>query len=183
MLLKKLNTDTVVRDWERETTNILRTNELSKKQLFKLIKKKKIEVTVNFEAKYIELIKEIRSFDSINPRRTNALWNGKTIIDFYPFVVSLQESIHSYYQVSAKIDEKVLKLVAEKKRAVMHCMKEGFETFWNENNRNVERYSKNLAEVVLELHELQSLVCDKYEIIESTVQSISSCPLKEEILG
>jgi len=28
--------------------------------------------------------------------------------------------------VSAKIDEKVLKLVAEKKRAVMHCIKEGF---------------------------------------------------------
>lgn len=64
-------------------------------------------------------------------------------------MVSLQESIHSYHQVSAKIDEKVLKLVAEKKRAVMHCIKEGFETFWNENNKNVERYSKNLAEVVL----------------------------------
>ena len=83
-------------------------------------------------------------------------------MDFYPFVVSLQESIHSYHQVSAKIDEKVSKLVAEKKRAVMLCIKEGFETYWNENNKNVDKYSKNLAEVVLELHELQSLVCEKY---------------------
>lgn len=105
------------------------------------------------------------------------------MIDFYPFVVSLQESIHSYHQVSAKIDEKVLKLVAEKKRAVMYCIKDGFETFWNENNKNVERYSKNLAEVVLELHELQSLVCEKYEIIESTIQSLISCPLKEDVLN
>ena len=96
-----------------------------------MIKKKKFEVSVNFDAKYIELIKEIRSFDSIHPKKSNILWTGKTLIDFYPFVVSLQESIHSYYQVSAKIDEKILKLVAEKKRAVMHCMKEGFETFWN----------------------------------------------------
>ena len=122
-LLKKLNTDNIIRQWQKETANTLKTNELNKKQLFKLIKKKKFEVTVNFESKYIELIKEIRSFDSIHPKKSNILWTGKTLIDFYPFVVSLQESIHSYYQVSAKIDEKVLKLVAEKKRAVMHCMK------------------------------------------------------------
>ena len=62
-------------------------------------------------------------------------------------------------------------------------MKEGFETFWNENNKNVEKYSKNLAEVVLELHELQSLVCEKYEIIELTIQSLSSCPIKEDVLS
>lgn len=34
----------------------------------------------------------------------------------------------------------------------MLCINEGFNTFWNENNKNVEKYSKNLAEVVLELH-------------------------------
>ena len=105
------------------------------------------------------------------------------MIDFYPFVVSLQESIHSYHQVSAKIDERIAKLVAEKKRGVMHCINEGFATFWNENNRNVERYSKNLAEVVLELHELQSLVSEKYEIIGATIQSLATCPLKEEVLA
>ena len=39
-----------------------------------------------------------------------------------------------------------------------------------------------LAEVVLELHEMQSLVCDKYELITSTIQSLTTCPLKEETL-
>ena len=47
----------------------------------------------------------------------------------------------------------------------------------------MEKYSKNLAEVVLELHELQSLVCEKYEIISSTIQSLTTCPLKEEVLN
>ena len=111
-LLKKLNTDAIMRQWDRDTASILKSNELSKKQLFKLIKKKKFEVAVNFETKYINLIKQIRSFDSIQPKKSSVLWTGKTLIDFYPFVVSLQESIHSYHQVSAKIDERVLKLVA-----------------------------------------------------------------------
>jgi hypothetical protein len=62
---------------------------------------------------------------------------GKTLIEFYPFVVSLQESVHSYHQVSAKIDEKIIKLVADKKRAVMLCIEEGFKNNWNENNRHV----------------------------------------------
>jgi hypothetical protein len=39
-LLKKLNTDTIMRDWDRDTATILKSNELSKKQLFKLVKKK-----------------------------------------------------------------------------------------------------------------------------------------------
>jgi len=111
-----------MKEWDKETNVILKNNELNKKQLFKLIKKNKYEVAVNFETKYIDLIKEIRSFDSIQPKKSSVLWSGKTLIDFYPFVVSLQESIRSYHQVSAKIDEKVIKLVAEKKRAVMNCI-------------------------------------------------------------
>jgi hypothetical protein len=79
-----------MKEWDRETATILKSNELNKKQLFKLIKKNKYEVAVNFEVKYINLIKEIRSFDSIQPKKSSVLWTGKTLIDFYPFVVSLQ---------------------------------------------------------------------------------------------
>jgi len=57
------------------------------------------------------------------------------LIDYYPFVVSLQESIHSYNQVSAKIDQRILKLVAEKKKSVMNCIDEGFRKNWDESNK------------------------------------------------
>lgn len=73
--------------------------------------------------------------------------------------------------------------MADKKKAVMMCIEEGFRTVWNENNRNVERYSRNLAEVVLELQEIQSLVSEKYETIITTIQSLSNCPLKEDVLN
>ena len=56
-MLKKLNTETIMKEWDKETANILRSNELNRKQLFKLIKKKNYEVAVNFEQKYINLIK------------------------------------------------------------------------------------------------------------------------------
>lgn len=40
-LLKKLNTDNIIRDWDRDTGAVLKSNELNKKTLFKLINKKR----------------------------------------------------------------------------------------------------------------------------------------------
>ena len=90
----------------------IRSNEFNKKTLFKVIKKNKHEVAVNFEDNHIELIKEIRTFDSIQPRSNSVIYTGKNLIEYYPYVVSLQESIYSYHQVSAKIDDKIMKLLA-----------------------------------------------------------------------
>lgn len=129
-LLKKLNTDILVKEWEKEMNTGLKTNDLSKKQLFRLVKKNKYEIGINFEKKYISLIKEIKSFDSIQTKKL-AMNVSRPFIELYPNVVSLKESIHSYYQVSAKIDQKILKLVAEKKKRVMQCIDEGFHITWN----------------------------------------------------
>ena len=40
-LLKKLNIETIMRDWDKDTGAVIKSNTLSKKQLFKLVKKKK----------------------------------------------------------------------------------------------------------------------------------------------
>jgi len=61
-------------------------------------------------------------------------------------------------QVIAKIDEKILKLLAERKKSVMTAIDDGFKTNWSESSKIVEKYAKNLAEVVLELNEMQSFV-------------------------
>lgn len=60
----------------------------------------------------------------------------------------------------------------------MMCIEDGFKTNWSESNKNFEKYSKNLAEIVLQLQQLQVLVSEKYETIVTTIQSISNCPLK-----
>lgn len=65
------------------------------------------------------------------------IYAGKNLIEYYPFVVSLKESIYSYLQVTEKIDDKVMKLLAEKKKAVMSAIDDGFKTNWSESSRMV----------------------------------------------
>lgn len=104
--MKKINTNTdnLMKEWDKDTMGVLRSTEINKKTLFKLIKKNKYEVAVNFDPKHISLIKEIKSFESIQPKKSSVIFTGRNLIEFYPFIVSLQESIRSYHQVSAKID-------------------------------------------------------------------------------
>lgn len=37
-----------MKEWDKETSMVLKSNELNKKQLFRLVKKNKYEVAVNF---------------------------------------------------------------------------------------------------------------------------------------
>jgi hypothetical protein len=130
-LLREMNTEQLQKEWEKDTASLIRSIELNKKNLFKLVKKNKQEVAVNFEKKHIEIIKEIKTFESIQSRSNSVIYAGKNLIEYYPLVVSLQESIYSYLQVTAKIDEKALKLLAEKKKSVMSAIDDGFRTNWN----------------------------------------------------
>lgn len=161
----------------------IKSIDLGRKTIFKVLKSNKNQVIVNFEPEHINLIKEIKNFEYIQPKKSTVIFSGKSLIEFYPFVVSLQESIHSYHQVSAKIDQRILKLVAEKKKGVMSCIEDGFRTNWKENTRDVQKYSKNLAEMVLDLHELQSFVSEKYETINAIIQSFITCPMSSEIFA
>ena len=61
-LLREMNTEQLQKEWEKDTASLIRSIELNKKNLFKLVKKNKQEVAVNFEKKHIEIIKEIKTF-------------------------------------------------------------------------------------------------------------------------
>lgn len=73
--------------------------------------------------------------------------------------------------------------MADKKKSVMSAIDDGFKSNWSESSKMVEKYSKNLAEVVLELNEMQALVSEKCEIINTVIQSFTTCPVKSEVLS
>ena len=73
-----------------------------------------------------------------------------------------------------------MKLLAEKKKSVMACLDDLFKANWKEGTRSIDKHSKNLAEVVLELHDMQVLVSEKYETIITTIQSMANCPMKQD---
>jgi soluble cytochrome b562 len=139
-------------------------------------------VAVNFDPKHIEIFKEIKTFAFTQPKYNASIFSGKHLGEFYPDVVLLQESILSYLQASAKIDAKIVKLLAEKKRSVMKAIEDGFSTNWVDNNRKVDKYAKDLAVVVLELSEMQNEVSQEYQLITTTIQSLASCPLETTAL-
>lgn len=52
-LLRNLNSDQFKKDWDKETIGQIRTIDLNKKTLFKVEKKNKHQVAVNFEPNHI----------------------------------------------------------------------------------------------------------------------------------
>lgn len=75
----------------------------------------------------------------------------RALAENYPYAVSLQESIYSYNQITAKIDDKIAKLVAQSKKQVMSYIADGLNTNWGEKI-TLDRFSKNMAESILALH-------------------------------
>jgi hypothetical protein len=59
----------------------------------------------------------------------------------------------------------------------MDTIQDGFSRSWNENSRHIEKYSKDLAEVVLSLNEMQNLINDNYQVATGIIQSFINCPL------
>ena len=63
----------------------------------------------------------------------------------------------------------------------MNFIAEGFNTHWGERIV-LDRFTKNLAESILSLHELVSVVTEKHEHINSVMQTFNNCPIEAEVL-
>ena len=151
-LAKRLDTDKITSEWNKEINNYMKTVEISRVKIFGIVHRQKYEIVINFDEKLINLIKEIKNLAIMQVKLAFAITHhARTLMEMYPFAVSLQESIYSFNQITAKVDNKIAKLVAQSKKTVMNCIAEGFNTFWGEKII-LERFSKNMAEAILSLH-------------------------------
>lgn len=64
----------------------------------------------------------------------------------------------------------------------MNSIAEGFHTNWGEKIV-LDRFSKTMAEYILNLHELVTMVTEKSEFINSVMQTFNTCPLESEVLN
>lgn len=109
----------------------MKTVDINKVKVFGIVQRQKYEIVINFDEKLINLIKEIKNLGIMQVKLAFAITHhARTLMEMYPFAVSLQESIYSFNQITAKIDDKIAKLVAQSKKTVMNCIAEGFGTFW-----------------------------------------------------
>jgi hypothetical protein len=107
----------------------LRNFDLNKIKVFGIVQRQKYEIIINFDDKMINLIKEIKNLVQMGVRLNYTITHHtRALSENYPFAVSLQESIYSFNQITAKIDGKIAKLVAQSKKTVMTCIADGFNT-------------------------------------------------------
>lgn len=76
--------------------------------------------------------------------------------------VSLRESIYLFNQIISRLDSKISLLMAEANNNVLKMLKKGVDMFWS-NTESVIYLQQTVAESVLNLHELVTLVLEKNE--------------------
>jgi methyltransferase-like protein len=72
----------------------------------------------------------------------------------YPSVLALQESLHTYNQISSQMTENSAKIVARLRRDVQNIIVQGFNYLWTHKTHHktqIQGYVKKLADKVLEL--------------------------------
>lgn len=81
----------------------------------------------------ISLYKEIRMIVKISNFKFNysIKHHSDDVKVIYPYAVSLQESIHSYNQISSKIDEKMTPLVANYRWDIHTTLEKGMNNTWS----------------------------------------------------
>lgn len=101
---------------------------------------------------------------------------------FYPSAVSLQESLHTFNQISAKIDEKIGKLVALHRKEVLNTIAQGVHLCWNYKGQ-LPAFIKKFSERVLALEEAVQGLSEKTEQIHAILASLSHCEAEFSIFN
>lgn len=102
--------------------------------MLKLTDRKPSEVTVNFDYRLIDLIKEIRNFLTLELKLS-----ARSSLAFYAVytksacacAVSLRESIYLFSQIISRLDSKICLLMAEANNNVLKMLKKGMDMFWS----------------------------------------------------
>ena len=142
-----------------------------------------LELEVNFHPGIVTLIKEIRNLRWLNMlnKLDNRIGNAAlAAIEIHPFAVSLIESIKTFNNATSKVysTEGIAQLLASNINEVHNSLTEGFKLSWG--HPKLEKYSRDLSDVVLSYQEKSSELSVKNEQIIGTLESLKTCPLREE---
>jgi hypothetical protein len=97
------------------------------------------------------LFKELRNLQNMKIRVNYSIqYIADEVKVNYPSAVALQESLHTYMQISSQLTDKSAKLVAHLRRDVQTIIVQGFNYLWTHKTQ-IWPYVKKFADKVLEL--------------------------------
>jgi dynein heavy chain 1 len=178
------NYNEVAKEWGLSTHTVAKTFNFSHERVLKLSDRRPAEITVNFDYRLIDLMKEIRNFLALDIKLS-----ARSSLSFYAIytksacacAVSLRESIYLFSQIISRLDSKISLLMAEANNNVLKTLKKGVDMLWS-NTDSFIYLQQTVAESVLGLHELVTLVLEKNEQNEGILMTLPSCPLEHNLL-
>lgn len=153
-------------------------------KLFEVVmKKKNLEIRVNYEEKLGNLFKEIRNLQNMKIRVTYSIqYIADEVKVNYPSALALQESLHTYMQISSQLNEKSGKLVAHLRKEVQTIISQGFNYLWTHKTQ-IQPYVKKFSEKVLELETAVNGLNERIGQIEALCESMKTCSAEGQVLG
>lgn len=153
-------------------------------KLFEVVQKKKqLEIRVNTDEKLSPVFKELRNLKNMKVRiNYSYTFVGEQVQENYPLTLSLQESLHTYMQISSQLNDRSSKLVAHLRRDVQKIIQSGFNYLWN-HKAQIQPYVKKFSEKVLELETAVNGLNERIGQIEALCESMKTCSPEGTVLA
>ncbi|GAA5850789.1 hypothetical protein JCM8547_009091 [Rhodosporidiobolus lusitaniae] len=200
----KLNTRPIYDAW---LVDINRRNLQITGRLFNIVKNRQLagalQLVVNFDPQIITLFKEVRNLLWLGFQVPHTISNiAKDAKRVYPYAVSLMETVRTYSQTIAKLDEnpEIVPLIAAAHKKAQDQIAKGMSYRWEHfvntfDSRSLSyvagtgidnsgskhtHYVREFASIVSEFQDRTDHLIDLHGEISRTVDELSTCPYTAE---
>ena len=139
---------------------------------------------VSFDPDIIMLFKEVRNLHWLNQSNHDrnhfrVPYTLKIISDEakekYPYAMALNETLRTYQNTLLKVNESLKPLVAGLHRSVQSKIHGAFKNRIRWDSEGLEMYVKELSEQIYSLQERVEDLLDKYSLLKTYIQELSTC--------
>eukprot|EP01134_Creolimax_fragrantissima_P000215 CFRG0215T1 len=138
------------------------------------------QLMVNYDPELVAVFKEARNMKSLDFNVPYQLARNTRAEDIYPYTMSLEESIRTYMQAVAMIDETLEPLLGNRLTAMHKAIKDGCEVSWS--NHSISKYVRSFSSGVYDFYEKVDEIQGMNSKVLGLVDDLATCELNETSL-
>lgn len=179
MFQKHLNTDQLFKNWQNEMRNKMgHRGATEDTAVFKKIEKQltpghpvEVQLEVDFDEKAASMFKEVRDLGYLGKRLLTFSTSSSNAKQLYTNAISLRESLRTYYQIRAKVNEHARWLIGKQHAGLAGVLVQGLNLRFSDGRR-VEKFKIEVANRVLEFEDTAYEIMEKTEQIEAALEEL-----------
>ncbi|CAD8134930.1 unnamed protein product [Paramecium octaurelia] len=172
-----LDSGPALEEWKQEINQHNKAVSQNEKLFEVVTRRRGLEIRVNYEKKLSQLFKEVRNLSNMKTKVPYSISHiANDAKASYPFALSLQESLHTYIQITSQLNAKSAKLVAALRKEVQLQIGQGFNYLWTHKTQ-LQPYVKKFTDKVFELEQAVNGLNERIGQIESLCEAMKTCPV------